>query len=182
MTLKKTANLVALLLMPLLLASCSLLDTTASPREATTLERIDDAAGELIASARDRIDTQQPIIATTLVNVDQLGQSSTLGRTLSEAFTSRLVQAGLNVVEVKLRDSLYIEENTGELILSRNVQRLGQDYNADAVLVGTYAQAQNQVFINVRLVKIANRTILGATSFSLPLTNDLRYMLPVSYR
>ena len=90
--------------------------------------------------------------------------------------------AGLNVIEVKLRNSLYIEENTGELILSRNVQRLGQDYNAEAVLVGTYAQAQDQVFINVRLVEIANRTILGATSFSLPLTNDLRYLLPVSYR
>ncbi|WP_110687871.1 FlgO family outer membrane protein [Salinicola aestuarinus] len=170
-----------LLLLMLALAGCSMLESTSRQPPPTTLERVDVAAAALIDNIHGHSDDLTPIVATTFVDVDRLEQSSTLGRTVSEMFVSRLVTSDLHVIEVKLRDSLYIEENTGELILSRNVQRLGQDYDASSVLVGTYAQAQDRLFVNARLVRIDDRSILGATSFELPLTTDLRVLLPGSY-
>ncbi|WP_110717031.1 FlgO family outer membrane protein [Salinicola acroporae] len=181
MPLSSCARLWLLVLLLAALAGCSALDPNGHPHQPTTLERVDSAAKTLVENHRGRLDDAAPLVATTFVDVDHLGQSSTLGRTLSEMFVSRLVESGLPVIEVKLRNSLYIEENTGELILSRNVQRLSQDYDASAVLVGTYARAQDRLFINVRVVRIADRAILGATSFALPLNNDLRTLLPPSY-
>ncbi|WP_110674522.1 FlgO family outer membrane protein [Salinicola sp. RZ23] len=181
MSVSSCARLVLLMLLLAALAGCSMLDPNGRPHQPTTLERVDAAAKALIENSRGRLDDTAPLVATTFVDVDHLGQSSTLGRTLSEMFVSRLVESGQKVIEVKLRNSLYIEENTGELILSRNVQRLSQDYDANAVLVGTYAQAQDRLFINARVVRIADRAILGATSFELPLNNDLRTLLPPSY-
>ena len=174
--------LMALMVLLLMLSGCSLLENRhATPPEPDLLSQVDEAAEKLLSTASERLSEQAPIIATTFVDVDQLDRSSTLGRTLSEAFTSRLVQGGLNVIEVKMRNSLYIEQNTGELILSRNVQRLSANHDAQAVLLGTYAKGQNALFINARLVRISDRHVLGASSFEVPLDNDLRAMLPSSW-
>jgi len=60
-----------------------------------------------------------PVLVATFVDVDQLEQSTTLGRTITEQTITRLVQLGFPVVEVKLRSALFVKQNTGELLLSR---------------------------------------------------------------
>ncbi|MDV6317472.1 FlgO family outer membrane protein [Chromohalobacter sp. HP20-39] len=177
-----TLRLLTLAILLLVLSGCSLLQNRqATTTEPSMLTRVDKAADELMSTASEHLGEQAPIIATTFVDVDQLDQSSTLGRTLSEMFTSQLVQGGMNVIEVKMRNSLYIEQNTGELILSRNVQRLSANHDAQAVLLGTYARGQNSLFVNARLVRIADRHVLGASSFEVPLNNDLRALLPSTW-
>lgn len=168
-----------LLVFALMLAGCSLVENrpAVSP-EPDLLSRVDEATDNLLATAGERLANDAPIIATTFVDIDRLDQSSTLGRTLTEAFTSHLVQDDMNVIEVKMRNSLYIQQNTGELILSRNVQRLSANHDAEAVLLGTYAKGRNSLFVNARLVRIADRHVLGASSFEVSLNNDLRAMLP----
>ncbi|WP_280563468.1 MULTISPECIES: FlgO family outer membrane protein [unclassified Chromohalobacter] len=177
-----TLRLLTMAILLLVLSGCSLLQNRqATAPEPSMLTRVDDAAAKLLATSSEQLGNQAPIIATTFVDIDQLDQSSTLGRTLSETFTSRLVQGGMNVIEVKMRDSLYIEQNTGELILSRNVQRLSDNHDAQAVLLGTYAQGENKLFVNARLVRIAGRQILGAASFEVPMDNDIRALLPSNW-
>ncbi|MCI0511482.1 TolB-like protein [Chromohalobacter marismortui] len=179
---RRAWRLLTLASLALMLSGCSLLpNQQAAAPEPSMLMRVDDAADKLLATSSEQLGNQAPIIATTFVNVDQLDQSSTLGRTLSEMFTSQLVQGGMNVIEVKMRDSLYIEQETGELILSRNVQRLSDNHDAKAVLLGTYAQGENTLFVNARLVRIADRHVLGASSFEVPLDNDIRALLPSTW-
>ena len=174
--------LTVMLLLPMLVTGCSALPGHNSvPERQTLLSRVDIAAERLVGNAHGRLASSDTIIATTFVDVDQLARSSTLGRTLSEAMTSRLVENGLNVMEVKLRDSLYIEEYAGEMILSRNVQRLGNNYNASAVLLGTYAVARGEVFVNARLVRLADQLVLGATSFRIPMDADVQMLLISPY-
>ncbi|MFC0267959.1 FlgO family outer membrane protein [Kushneria aurantia] len=178
---KQWAPLIAVLLATLL-AGCTLLpgNNEIAPQP-TLLSAVDDAADELLESARGRLSASDSTIATTFVDIDQLDSSSTLGRALSEALTSKLVAGGLNVMEVKLRSSLYIEERTGELILSRNVQQLGSNYDATAVLLGTYAVGRAEVLVNARLVRLADRAILGATSFRIPLDANVQSLLATPY-
>ncbi|MCK0746514.1 FlgO family outer membrane protein [Chromohalobacter nigrandesensis] len=177
-----TLRLLTLAILLLVLSGCSLLQNRqATAPEPSMLTRVDEAADKLLSTSNEQLGDRAPIIATTFVDVDQLDQSSTLGRTLSETFTSRLVQGGMNVIEVKMRDSLYIEQNTGELILSRNVQRLSANHDAQAVLLGTYAQGEGTLFVNARLVRIADRQVLGASSFEVPMDNDIRALLPSNW-
>lgn len=177
-----TGRLLTLAILLLVLSGCSLFpNRQATAPEPSMLTRVDEAADKLLATSSEQLGNRAPIIATTFVDIDQLDQSSTLGRTLSETFTSRLVQGGMNVIEVKMRDSLYIEQNTGELILSRNVQRLSDNHDAQAVLLGTYAQGENTLFVNARLVRIMDRQVLGASSFEVPMDNDIRTLLPSNW-
>ncbi|WP_299258518.1 FlgO family outer membrane protein [uncultured Kushneria sp.] len=175
-------SLTMILLLSMLVTGCSALPGhNTVPERPTLLSRVDIAADRLVRNAHGRLSPSDTIIATTFVDVDQLGRSSTLGRTLTEAMTSKLVEHGLNVIEVKLRDSLYIEEYAGEMILSRNVQRLGNNYNASAVLLGTYAVARGEVFVNARLVRLADQLVLGASSFRIPMDADVQMLLTSPY-
>ncbi|SFH44807.1 FlgO family outer membrane protein [Modicisalibacter xianhensis] len=148
--------------------------------ETHMIELVEEASATLLANTRG-ISPDKPIIAATFVDIDDLQRSSTLGRTLSELFTSGLVQAGLTVIEVKMRNSLFIEQNTGELMLSRDVQRLSLAHDAQAVLIGTYAQAERSAYVNVRIVRARDNVILGATSIRLPLDRDIRALLPTAW-
>lgn len=177
--LRPLAALLALLA-ALTLAGCSTFAGDGTPAEPTLLSATEKAGERLLEGARGQL-ANETVIATTLVEVDQLDQTSTLGRTLSEALTSRLVEGGLNVIEVKLRDNLYIEELAGEMILSRNIQRLGNNYDATTVLLGTYAVGINEVLVNARLVRLGDRSILSATSFRVPLDSDVQSLLAVPY-
>ena len=78
----------------------------------------------------------EPILAASFVNIDDLTKSATLGRTVSEQIASRLAQHGFKILEVKLRrDSVYIKEGEGEFLLSREILNLGATRGVYAVLV-----------------------------------------------
>lgn len=141
------------------------------------LALVEKASVDLLANTHGLV-PDRPLIAATFVSIDNLRQSSTLGRTLSEMFSSELVRAGLTVIELKMRDSLFIQESTGELILSRDIRRLSASHDAQGILIGTYARAGNTAYINVRLVRSSDNVILGATIMELPLDNNIRAMLP----
>lgn len=118
-----------------------------------------------------------PLIAATFISIDNLSRSSTPGRISSELFASALSRAGMQVREVKMRYSLYIEEDIGELILPREVQRLSLAHSARSILMGTYAEGQNTIYLSVRVVRVSDATVLGSTSLAVPLNNNLRAML-----
>ncbi|MCK2184447.1 FlgO family outer membrane protein [Halomonas getboli] len=143
-------------------------------------ERLDEAlekATSALMAAHPELANYDPLIPTTVVDVDDLNRSSTLGRLASEIVAAELTEAGLRVREVRLRGRLYIEEYTGELMLSRLAQRLGIDQGARSLLVGTYAVGEQRLYLTLRIVRVGDGNALAATQLSLPLTNDLRAML-----
>ncbi|WP_197911787.1 FlgO family outer membrane protein [Kineobactrum salinum] len=150
--------------------------TFAAPQEVDVVKLMNASAADLVANASG-LPPGGPIIAATFVDIDNLQQSSTLGRTLAEMFATGLVRAGLTVMEVKMRDSLFIRETTGELILSRDIRRLSASHDAQAVLIGTYAQAESMVYLNVRIVRSSDNVVLGASNVQLPMDKNIRAML-----
>lgn len=139
------------------------------------IEMNEHAADALLQTAP--LDPRQPVLVATLVHVDRLTESSRLGRMFSEQIAARLVQRGLRVTEVKLRESLLLERHQGELLLSREVREVSQAQDAQAVVVGTYAASNTVVYINLKLVNPVGNTVVAAHSYAVPMDENVRALL-----
>ena len=123
------------------------------------------------------LNASKAVLVATLVPVDRLAESSRLGRMFSEQIAARLVQRGLRVTEVKLRDSLLLARDQGELLLSREVREVSQAQEAQAVVVGTYAVSSTVVYINLKLVNPAGNTVVAAHNYAVPMDDNVRALL-----
>lgn len=123
------------------------------------------------------LDAGQPLLVASLVNVDRLNESSRLGRIFSEQIAGRMVQRGLRVTEVKLRDNLVLHREQGELLLSREVREVSQAQNAQAVVVGTYAVSASVVYISLKLVNPLGNHVIAAHNYAVPVDENVRTLL-----
>lgn len=108
------------------------------------------------------------ILYATLSPIDDLNVSSRFGRIYAEHAADRLVQRGYNVGELRMRESMSIG-NEGEFVLSRKVQDLVKERQAAAIMAGTYAVADSQVLVSMRLLDASSGRIIAADSTSLPI-------------
>lgn len=134
-----------------------------------------EAADRLLQTAP--LDPRRSVIVATLVSVDHLGESSRLGRMFSEQIASRIVQRGVPVAEVRLREQLALQPGQGELLLSRELREVSQNHDAQAVVVGTYAASPRQVFISLKLVRPEGNLVVAAQDYAVPMTAELRGLL-----
>ena len=123
------------------------------------------------------LDANQPVLVATLVNVDRLNESSRLGRIFSEQIAGRMVQRGLRVTEVKLRESLVLHRDQGELLLSREAREVSQAQNAQAVVVGTYAMSASMLYLSLKLVNPMGNHVVAAHSYAVPVDENVRTLL-----
>ena len=123
------------------------------------------------------LDASQPVLVATLVNVDRLNESSRLGRIFSEQIAGRMVQRGLRVTEVKLRESLVLHRDQGELLLSREAREVSQAQNAQAVVVGTYAMSASMLYLSLKLVNPMGNHVVAAHSYAVPVDENVRTLL-----
>jgi TolB-like protein len=117
------------------------------------------------------------ILVATLANVSFLERSSPFGRIISEQLVSRIAQMGRSVVEMKLRGSVFVQNNNGEFLLTREVRELASSQNAGAVLVGTYAESGRFVFVSLKLVNPADSLVLSSYDYTLPIDKVVRSLL-----
>jgi TolB-like protein len=122
--------------------------------------------------------TNPPILVASFVNIDNVQRSSTFGRVIAEQMASRLSQKGYKVIEMKMRsDSIFIQEHTGELMLSRKLRTISNKHNAYAVIVGTYGVSKYVVYLTAKLIRTKDNVILSAYDYSLPVGPDTKIML-----
>mgnify|MGYP006987813909 FL=1 len=117
------------------------------------------------------------MLIATLVNVDALDRSSTMGRLVSEQISARFTQAGQRMVEMKFRNNVYISQSQGEMMLTREIHELASTYNAQAVIVGSYGESKDYVFINLKVIQPTTNVVLATHDYALPINDDVRVML-----
>jgi TolB-like protein len=143
---------------------------------------------KFVASSREAVDkllngldlkqiSPMPILVATIVNVNDMRKTAPLGRTLSEQYASQLVNRGLLVKEMKLRGDIFIREETGELMLSREIKEIAKIHSAGLVLVGTYSAAAHTTFISLKLVRTENGQIVSGYDYALPNNSDIKQLL-----
>ncbi len=130
----------------------------------------------LIANLKTPLDAEKTVLVSSFVDVKHMERTSDFGRVMAECITSRLSQSGFTVVEMKLRNSVYIKERAGEFLLSRRVRDMSTSHNAQAVVVGTYALANTDLYLSSRIVQAADGKIISSCDYRLPLTPNLRAM------
>lgn len=98
------------------------------------------AVDVMLKASREGLPKGCKILTATFVDLDDVTNASPLGRLLGETASARLTQRGHTVVNMKIRrDSVAINAD-GEFLLSRDARQLSADYDAKAVLVGTYTR------------------------------------------
>lgn len=123
------------------------------------------------------IDKSKSVLVASLANIDSLEESSTFGRTVSDHYTSYLVNQGYTISEVKLRNDLLVKQKQGEFMLSRSARKILRTHNVQLVVVGTYSIGAENVFINARLVNPVNNVIMAAVDYKVKIDGDVRAML-----
>jgi len=118
-----------------------------------------------------------PVVVATVVDINHLDRSSTLGRLISEHVASRLAAKGYTVTELKMAAPVYMRTAEGELMLSREVRAISAKHGAQAVAVGTYALDASGgyggvVFVSLKLVRTSDNAIVGASDYALVLAQN----------
>lgn len=167
---------IALLALPLLLAGCAATDQSQQGPDA--IMNVSYKAGDaLLTQLSGKLAQDKPLIMATIVNIDALEQSSTLGRLLSEQITTRLVQGGVKMVEMKLRNNVYLKRDTGELMLTREIGEVALAHQAQAIVVGAYAESSEFIFINLKVIQPNTNFVLAGYDFVLTKDRVVRSML-----
>jgi TolB-like protein len=119
---------------------------------------------------------QMPVLVTTFVDNNDLRQTSQFGRTMQEHIASRLVQLGYAVKEIKLANSMTIEEKSGETLLSRELRKLSGSQQAQAVLVGTVSYTERTMYISTRLINPISADIIASDDYRLCMDDHILAM------
>jgi TolB-like protein len=136
-----------------------------------------NAAKYLIRMAGPELQPDSRMIAASFADVNNLTMSSTFGRMASQNLVSSFVIEGYSFVEMLMRSSIYIDERHGEFLLSREVAEISAQHNAPVVLVGTYAVADDNVFVTAKLIRTADNVIVASYDYAVPYTRDLRTLV-----
>lgn len=137
-----------------------------------------DALGDMLLP---KIGSGGGILTTTMVDMENFDKSSAFGRASMQQIGSRLSQHGFKVLEPRLASSLRFEKRQGEFMLTRDSMNLLTDnYDAHAVLVGTYSESKGKIFLSVRVVRLNDSAILGAYEYYLPKNEDVQTLMGVS--
>ena len=116
------------------------------------------------------ISLNQPILVASFVNVNRLEQSSTFGHIISEQISSRFAQKGYKIIEMKLRqDSVFFKKEKGEFLLSRDCLDLSKEYDSSAVIVGTYAEGYNKLYVSARIVRVSDSEVISSWDYGIPM-------------
>ena len=151
------------------------------PRDTFSIKHGSYAAQILLNKTNGAIKKDIPLIIASFVDSNDLNYTTSLGRLLAEQFSTQFINNGYKVVELLLRNNLYITTKGGEFLLSREIKDLSlKQHNAQAALVGTYVTGVNQVFINAKIVDISTNIIISALDFAIPLDPNVIRMLDKS--
>jgi TolB-like protein len=170
------------LALPLLLAGCSSSPAKDEGNYSTVssnqfIEANYKAADSLLRQLNGKLLQDKPLIMATVVNIDALDRTTTLGRLVSEQLSTRLAQGGMRMVEMKLRNSVYLKRNQGELMLTREIGEVAQTHDAQAIVVGSYAETSDMVFINIKVIQPNTNFVLAGQDYVLAKEAVIRSML-----
>lgn len=122
--------------------------------------RIRELGEQLIAESTDPYLHSAVAMPTSFVSLNNFNVTSALGQLISEQLIYEFNQRGFPVKEYRL-DASIIQRRHGEFYLSReHLQRVAVNNPGTVVLIGTFQEDPQAVFINARLVRPSDGKVL----------------------
>jgi TolB-like protein len=137
-----------------------------------------EAGDALAAQLLGRVGSTSGILSASLVKLNNLDKTSLFGQTCVQQIGSRLSQHGFKPLESRLSAALRFQKTEGEFMLTRDsANLLATQHDAHAVLLGTYSETANRVFISARVVRINDNAVIAAYEYYLPKQSDISVLL-----
>ena len=133
-------------------------------------------AEDLVEQALPPLHPEMPVLVTTFVSNSDLGKTGSFGRLIQEHIASRLVQLGYTVREFKMANNLYIEQQSGETILTRDLSQLDPNLQAQAIAVGTFTRTNRTLYLSTWLIDPSNNNIISSNDYKLCMDDDILAM------
>jgi TolB-like protein len=115
----------------------------------------------------DRKSLDNTFVVTSITNLNNLSETTSFGRLLSENLIHELQVRKWKVFEVRLTKDIIVN-NTGEFSLSRDIQKIRDLYKIGGIVAGTYSIAEGNIIINVRVVDINSGIIASSGQIRMP--------------
>ncbi len=171
----KTRPLKTLIVLSLLvLAGCGSLYRT--PPGPSLAESSYSATDRLMQQSRGIITPQTMLSIGTLMDLNQPGETSALGRMIAEQIAARYVQLGYNVTVNQDPGADQISSGPAVPVTSLDGGSMssGPAPAGPARITGQYVLARNDILINLRVVEQGSGRVLAAYDYNLPLTSDIK--------
>jgi FlgO protein len=186
--LRKACRLGCAALFALGLGACSFLDGSdpsansstiagSAPAARADLGTLTYRAVDLMLAETPGVATGTPMVVTTISDIDDLNTASPLGNMVSDLVRTRLVQSGASVSEMRMRGAVLFDRKQGEIMLTRQINRLIRPANAAVVVTGTYAAGFSKVYVSLKMVAVADGRILAGADYVLPRGADVEGLL-----
>lgn len=151
-------------------------DSTSSQKPHETFIQAQELRLKVKELAAQLLDTQDNTVLigfvalpTSFVNLNNFSETSPLGRYMSEAMIYEFNQRGFPIKEYRMDKKIYINNVTGgEFVLKRDLPPLAIQQQWTAVLIGTYLKENNAIFVNARLIRVADGLVLRTAQIVLP--------------
>lgn len=147
-------------------------------RDADLVRANHNSAESLIDMASPSLDKSRPILVASIMDVSDLANTSRFGRITADMLSTRMAQLGYTVLELKLdRKALLTMTGSSESLLSNELRNLCASLGAQAVLIGTYAPADERVYVSAKLVRASDNVILAAEDYFVPLDSGIMALI-----
>jgi TolB-like protein len=108
------------------------------------------------------------------VPLADLKRETEFGRMMAEYLLTDLSDRGIRVTELRLGKEINILAQTGEFILSRNINELANNnQELDYVVVSTFTNTRKTLVLQGRMIDLKNGIIKTAWRYTLPLNREL---------
>ena len=122
--------------------------------------KVRELADQLLASLPNDALVGAVALPTTFVDQNDFNSSSPLGRYLAEGLIYEFNQRGFPVREYRTDGTITMREGIGETTLARKGTIGTAKGKSNALLLGTYHQDPDAIFVNARLVRSSDGVVL----------------------
>jgi FlgO protein len=136
-----------------------------------------DAVDTLLNQTSQPIPKGSLVVVSTLVNVDDLNQTSAFGRIVSDQIASAFNNAGYLIKGMELPTANFVKSEGGFLHLTKETKQTLTKLNVSALVAGVFAAGRNSAYVSLRVVDISSMNVISSTDFSVPMGPDARVLL-----
>ena len=122
--------------------------------------KVRELADQLLASLPNDALTGFVALPTSFVDQNDFNTSSPLGRYLAEGLIYEFNQRGFPVREYRTDGSITMREGMGETALARKGKIATAKGKGNALLIGTYHQDPDAIFVSARMVRASDGIVL----------------------
>jgi TolB-like protein len=115
----------------------------------------------------DRKSVDNTFIVTSFSNLNRLSETSGLGRLIGENLIHELQVRRWRVFEMRMTKDVIIND-TGEMSLSRDNNRIRNTFKLGGVVTGTYSMAGRDIIVNARVVDVETGLVISSAQTHLP--------------